>query len=173
MNHSQPVQNILNLFTKASESSLHFVALLIEEAFEQLGGDHSSEQLGQWKTLSETLNTPSKISCLRDRNHRALIIEFMKAEAASFYKSSYFNHAKIDAEYLAYLEQIGPFEFAEIIAIVNKLKLIEKHHKERMEAMSFSESHVETHIRKIMEMCASVKRTVNNNLNKFKAIVEF
>lgn len=97
----------------------------------------------------------------------------MKADATSIYKSSYFNHAKIDAEYLAFLKQVGPFEFAETIAIVNKLKLIEKHHKLRMEAMSYSESHIETHIRKIMEMCASIKRSVNNNLNKFKAIVEF
>lgn len=74
MSSSQTVQNILKLFTQASESSLHFVALLIEEAFEELGADHQQEHLGQWKTLSETLNTPSKISCLRDRNHRALII---------------------------------------------------------------------------------------------------
>lgn len=97
MNYTLPVQNILKLFTKASESSLHFVALLIEEAFEELGESQSQDQLGQWKTLSETLDTPSKISCVRDRNHRALIIEFMKAEATNFYKSSYFNHAKIDA----------------------------------------------------------------------------
>jgi len=78
----------------------------------------------EWKMLSLTLNTSSKLNCLRDKNHRLLIIEYLKAEATKHYKSSYFNHAKIDKEYLSYLKEIGPFEFSEILTIVNKLKLI-------------------------------------------------
>lgn len=97
----------------------------------------------------------------------------MKAEATAVYKNSYFNHAKIDSDYIKYLKKIGPYEFVEILTIVNKLKLIEKHHRLRMEAMIVFESHIEQTIRKILEICNSEKRKINNNLNKFKAIVEF
>ena len=42
-----------------------------------------------------------------------------------------------------------------------------------MEAKIFTESHIEEKIRKIMELCRSPKRSVNNNLNKFREIADF
>jgi hypothetical protein len=50
--------------------------------------------------LSGKLNNTSKLTCLADRNHRLMILEFLKAEAAAEYKSSYFNRAKIRSEYI-------------------------------------------------------------------------
>lgn len=85
--------------------------------------------MNQWRMLSKALNTSNKLSSLHDANCRQLIIEFINQEAVDKYKTSYFNHAKINKEYLIELKRIGAYEFIEAIKIVNKLKLIEKHHR--------------------------------------------
>lgn len=80
--------------------------------------------MSQWFKLGKILNSPSKLNCLHDKNHRALIIEFMNENAIEFYKCSYFNSAKIDPGYIDYLRKMRPVVFIEIIKIVSKLKLV-------------------------------------------------
>ncbi len=53
----------------------------------------------------------------------------MNQDAVDKYRTSYFNHAKLSDEYLVYLKTIGAYEFIEVLKIVNKLKLIEKHYR--------------------------------------------
>jgi hypothetical protein len=57
--------------------------------------------------------------------------------------------------------------------IVNKLTLIEKYFRQKMEMNTFSESHIDEKIRVLMSLCLSKKRSDNNNLLKFKEIVDF
>jgi hypothetical protein len=82
----------------------------------------------QWKALAQKLNTRSKLINLADKYHRLLLIKFIEYEAADQYKSSYFNRAKINKEYIKSFELIGPYNFSEVITIVNKLKLIKKYY---------------------------------------------
>ena len=42
-----------------------------------------------------------------------------------------------------------------------------------METNIIIENHIDFEIRKIMELCASKKRNLNNNLNKFRQIAQF
>ena len=53
----------------------------------------------------------------------------MNQDAVDKYRTSYFNHAKLNDEYLVYLKKIGAYEFIEVLKIVNKLKLIEKYYR--------------------------------------------
>lgn len=42
-----------------------------------------------------------------------------------------------------------------------------------MNKKMLSESHIDIKIMRILELCSSKQRSINNNLNKFKSIVEF
>ena len=83
----------------------------------------------QWVILGQLLNSSNKLNSLQDKNCRQLILEFINQEAVDKYRTSYFNHAKISDDYVMYLKKIGAYEFIEVIKIVNKLKLIEKHYR--------------------------------------------
>lgn len=125
-NHN--LQQIKELFPCQTDSCRRNVDALVKDSIQQLGVQLTFEKIDQWKILSKKLNNKSKLTCLGDKNHRLMLLQFVKAEAALQYKSSYFNRAKIRQEYIEYLKKIGPYVFSEVITIVNKLKLIKKHH---------------------------------------------
>jgi len=89
--------NIKNLFKCTTDICRRNVNSLIEEAEELLGGISGLlERSEQWQIMSGKLNNSSKLTCLSDRNHRLMLIEFVRTYEANLYKSSYFNRAKID-----------------------------------------------------------------------------
>lgn len=65
----------------------------------------------EWRKLGKVLNSANKWNCLRDENCRKLIIEFINQEEVERYRTSYFNHANINSEYVTYLKRIGAHEF--------------------------------------------------------------
>lgn len=130
---------------------------LIGDSIAELGVDETIGHYEQWKILSRKLNNKSKLTCLGDKNHRLMLLEFVKAEAAQEYKSSYFNRARIRMEYIQYLKKIGPYVFSEVITIVSKLKLIRKYHFQTA-AESLSEDHINFKIREILASSESKKR---------------
>ena len=119
---------------------------LLKDSISQIGVESTLQLHEQWKILSQKLNNISKLTNLGDRNHRLMLIEFLRAQAADQYKSSYFNRAKIRIQYINQLKKIGPYVFAQVITIVNKLKLIKKYHSSTNQE-TFSEDHVTMKIR--------------------------
>lgn len=69
-------------------------------------------------------------------------------------------------------EEIGPYNFSEVITIVNKLKLIKKYYISQPNSLE-GEDHIKYKIKEILDTCNSPKRTENSNLHKFLKIVEF
>lgn len=61
------------------------------------------------------------------------------------YKNSYYNNAKISADYIKYLKELGPYYFTEILIIVQKLKVIKKHYH-KMKKSIISENHIDIKI---------------------------
>lgn len=76
--------------------------------------------------LLKTLNTPAKFSSLKDPNHRALILRFIRKLGIEHYRYSYYNRAKLTKAHISRLEQIGPYEFSEAVMIACKINLINK-----------------------------------------------
>ena len=77
----------------------------------QLGEAPTLSLFKQWETLSSKMDSLSQLRSLNDRNHRLLLIEFIKCESVKLYNNSYYNHAKISEAYLSYLKDLGPYYF--------------------------------------------------------------
>lgn len=120
---------IVDLFRCTSELCKLNVETLVAETESLLTNIDSQQLMNQWLELSHKLNNQSKLTCLSDSNHRLMLIEFIRAGAVKVYKSSYYNRAKIDQEYLTHLKQIGPELFVQVMRIVNKLNIVYKHYK--------------------------------------------
>ena len=168
----QRLLEIRELFPCKTETSFRNVEALVKDSVHRMGTDETIEMIGQWKILAQKLNNRSKLTCLGDKNHRLMLLEYLKEGAASEYKSSYFNRAKISPEYIDYLQKMGPFVFAEVITIVNKLKLIRKHALNLM-GESYNENHILMKVKEILGGCGSRKRSENSNMGKFMRIVGF
>ena len=119
------------------------------------------------------LNTPNKLTAVGEKNHRRLLLEFVKWEGANVYKNSYFNNAHIDEYYLEVLREIGPFEFIEIFKVVSKLNVTYRHFHNKMPNILNSENYLDNKGAEILLMCGSKERAINNSLSKFQAIAEF
>jgi hypothetical protein len=111
---------------------------LVQESFSVLGQAESLKRMKEWEKLSSKLRTLSQLRSLADKNHRLLLIYFIKFEAVDLYNNSYFNHAKITLDYISFLKEVGPFYFTEILTIVSKLKLIHKHYRQKLEEKKYS-----------------------------------
>ena len=95
-----PLENIKSMFPCETDTCRRNVEALLKDSVEQIGLEDTLEYREQWQILGQKLNNKSKLTCLGDRNHRLMLLEFVKAEGAEQYKSSYFNRAKIRSEYI-------------------------------------------------------------------------
>lgn len=66
-----------------------------------------------------------------------------------------------------------PVVFIEIMKIVSKLKLVEKHFRQKMEENCTRESHIDEQIRIILRRFSTPRRKINNNFEKFKTIADY
>jgi|LakMenE01Jun11ns_1017448.scaffolds.fasta_scaffold6886097_1 hypothetical protein len=67
----------------------------------------------------------------------------------TIFKPSYFNRAKIDDEYINWLQKLGPYFFIEVVKITSKLKRIHKHFYDKMRK-GVLENHIQIKILKIL-----------------------
>ena len=67
---NQNLTRILAYFTCASETAKHFITALIRESVKVIGESTFTDMMNQWHMLSKKLNSPSKLNCLHDKNHR-------------------------------------------------------------------------------------------------------
>lgn len=63
---------------------------------------------------------------LKDKNHRILVIIYMKQLGIEHYKYSYFNKAKLTHKHLERLNKVGPILFSEAVMIASKINIIIK-----------------------------------------------
>jgi hypothetical protein len=89
------------------------------------------------------------LALLKDERYRKLLLPFIKGDAMQIFKPSYFNRAKIDDDYIYWLQKLGAYFFIEVVRIASKLKRIHKYYYDKMRK-SVLESHIQIKILKIL-----------------------
>lgn len=152
--------------------------LFADELSTSLQSDSDSFDLSiqeQLQRLSKILNTPAKVSILKDTNHRKLIISFIKQAGIEHYKYSYYNRAKISSNHIKRLEEVGPILFSEAVMIACKLNIINRNSSRNYiedHLYTQTENAVDLRIQEVLKLCDGKKRAINNNFKKLEYILE-
>jgi len=77
-----PLENIKSMFVCVTDTCRRNVDALLKDSIEQIGLEGTLEYHEQWQILGQKLNNTSKLTCLGDKNHRLMLLEFVKAEGA-------------------------------------------------------------------------------------------
>lgn len=161
-----PVKTLTNELRK----NLHAVVAALTQA---VGQEEIGAYMGEFKTLFKKLNSASKLTSLRDKMHRAVVVEIMSKQEIQFYNYSYFNRARLTERHLELLREVGPFLFIEGVMIVSKMNVIYKNYSRIfIEDHLYQESEdiIDSKIREVLKMCDEKKRSVNNNLKKLELL---
>ena len=162
------------------DNDLKKIVLLVLEDLAKYTDCSDSTQIesyyGEMKILLDKFNTKIKLLSLKDRQHRAIVVQLISKRGLKFYNYSYLNRAKLAPRHIELLKEVGPFLFVEGLMIVSKMNVIYKHFSTIIiEDYSYQgcDSSVDAQIIDILKMCDEKKRTVNNNLKKLDFLFKF
>ena len=152
-----------------SEDVKKVMYLVLTDLANLVGEEELFSYMTQLRILCGKFNSKPKMMALKDRMHRAIIVELILSSGLEFYNHSYFNRARLSIRHLELLKEVGPFLFIEGVMIASKLNVIYKNFSK-----IFTEDHlyqecensVDAQIMEILKMCDEKKRSVNNNLKK-------